>query len=41
MTSFEIAVPLLALIVAGVGTLLIRRSAHQLERARSKRPPAE
>ena len=41
MTVFEIAVPLMAMAVVAVGILLIRHSAHQLERERAKRPPAE
>ena len=45
MTVFELAVPLIALAVAGVGALLLRREAHKLdariEARRNARRPAE
>ena len=42
MTAFEIAVPLIALAVAGVGTLLLRREGRKLDRKLSDRQhPAE
>lgn len=39
MTLFEFAVPLAALTVAGVGTLLLRAEARRIDARR--RPPAE
>ncbi|MHA6345700.1 hypothetical protein [Roseivivax sp. CAU 1761] len=37
MTLFEFAVPLIALAVAGVGTVILRREARAIDRRRAER----
>jgi hypothetical protein len=44
MTTFELLVPLAALIVAGIGSVLIRREAKKVDRLIGEKPnrqPAE
>ena len=41
MTTFEFIVPVIALVVAGAGIVLLRQEARNLERPRHHSTPAE